>query len=107
MIGSVSGVAREAASGGNRFVFQLTFHGCFMALLAQGTGVFRPKMRIGLTAMGIVAFQAAIFRHGFVGIGTRFDLVTEEAKIVALSGHLESMLQRILIIMASGASSCS
>ena len=34
IVGSVSGVAREAASGGNRFVLQLPFHNRFMTLLA-------------------------------------------------------------------------
>jgi hypothetical protein len=53
------------------------------------------------STMGIVAFQTAFFRHGLVSIGARFDLVAEEAEIVALARHLESMLHRILILVAS------
>jgi len=105
IIGSMSGVACQAASGNDWLMFQLALHHRFMALQAQGSGGFRPKMGIGFSAMGIVTFQTAFFSYWLMGIGAPFDPVAEEAEIVALSGHPESALKRIFIIMAPYTSS--
>ena len=102
---SVGCMTCEAASGGYRLVFHFSCNNPFMTLLAQCPGGFRPEMCFGFSAMGIVAFQTAFFRHGPVGIGSRFDLMAEEAEIVALARHQESMVQNILILMASCAPS--
>jgi hypothetical protein len=61
-------------------------------------------MCFGRAAVGIVALQTAFFRYRLVGVGARFDRMAEEAKVVALTGHPESVFQRALIIVASGAS---
>jgi hypothetical protein len=61
-------------------------------------------VRFGFSAMGIVAFQTALFCHGLVCVHARLDLMAEETEIVALARHLESMLHCVFVLVAAFAS---